>query len=104
VVKLIVPGEEEELTAGATATLYWETYDIKRPMNKAILKYIKNGGKTWKMILPAPDTFDPMACYWDTPDLPKIKKRCRVKVILKSASGNKAGAAFSEGFFTIKPP
>jgi len=95
------PNGGETLTSGDPYTLTWTTRGTKRPVAKVKLKYTKNGGEEWIPIHTFkgenPGTYD-----W-TPDVPKTKSKCMVKVVLKDAGGNTVGSDTSDGYFTIQP-
>jgi hypothetical protein len=99
-----VPDEGDKREAGERDAIYWETYATKKRVNRTILKYTLDGGATWEKITPAPGPFDPRLYLWEHPSPGSTRDECRVKVILKSASGRKLGTAVSEGWFSIMVP
>jgi hypothetical protein len=103
-VMILDPSAESEWTGGDDEIISWRTYGTKRRVNKAVLKYTKNGGKTWTKILPGPAPFDPWAHVWDVPVPGNVKEECRVKLLLKDKNGNIVGQDDSNGWFTMSPP
>ncbi len=103
VVNLMSPNGAESYNGNDTVTIRWDTHDTKKAVAKVVLKYTKNGGKTWEKIATVVDD-DPGACDWTVPVLSKTKSKCKVKVVLKDAKGNTIGADASDGYFTIVPP
>ena len=102
VVKLTSPNGGEVLTSGDQHTITWTTHETKSPVAKVILKYTKNGGNTWNKIVTLdgnPGIYDD----WTVPNVPKAKIKCKVKVVLKDARGNKVGSDTSDSSFTIEP-
>jgi len=96
------PNGGETLTSGTLHTITWTTNETKNPVEKVVLKYTKNGGRTWKKIT-AIEGNNPEEHLWTVPDVPKIKNKCLVKVVLKDAKGNTVGSDTSDGYFTIEP-
>jgi len=95
------PNGGETLTGGGLHTITWQTNGTKKPVEKVVLKYTKNGGTKWKKI----DTLtENTGSYdWTVPDVPKTKSKCLVKVLLKDANGKTVGSDMSDGYFTIEP-
>lgn len=104
VVSVFAPEEGETYTGGGQGYIFWVTNGTRQRVAQVLLRYTKNGGRTWKRILPAPDPFNPTLHLWNVPLLARQRDKCRVKVILKSAGGKTIGTAVSEGFFTIAVP
>jgi hypothetical protein len=102
VLALASPNGGEILTSGSPHTITWTTRGTKKPVAKAVLKYTKNGGTTWTKITP-PLTGDPGTHSWTVPTVPGVKDKCKVKVILKDASGRTVARDTSDGYFTIQP-
>jgi len=101
VVEVTSPNGGETLLSGTPYAIEWETYGTKKPVTKVVLKYTKNGGKTWNKIQILggnPGLYD-----WTVPGVPKTKSKCKVKVVLKDAKGNTVGSDTSDGYFTIEP-
>ena len=100
VVKVTWPNGGETLTPGDISTITWTTNATKKQVAEVKLFYTKNGGKTWNKI----DTLDGNpGSYgeWTVPDVPKVKRKCLFKVVLKDANGNTLGSDTSDSYFTI---
>ena len=95
------PNGGEILTSGDPHTITWTTRGTKKSVAKVILKHTKNGGKTWTRISTL--TEDTGSYGWTVPNVPKTKSKCRVKLVLKDASGKKVGSDTSDNYFTIEP-
>ncbi len=101
VVGVISPNGGETLKSGATSTVRWITHKTIRPVAKTVLKYTINGGTTCKTIKTL--TGNPESYNWTIPSVPSTKSKCKVKVILKDASGVNVGTDVSDKVFTIQP-
>jgi subtilisin family serine protease len=96
------PKGKEILTSGNICPIQWDTHVTKKDVATVKLLYTKNGGKTWDNINTLegnPGSYDD----WTVPDVPKTKRKCKVKVVLKDAKGNTVGSDTSNGYFTIEP-
>jgi hypothetical protein len=102
VVKVTWPNGGETLTSGDIPTITWTTHETKKDVARVILKYTENGGRTWNKIATL-DGNTGSYDEWTVPDVPKTKNKCKVKVVLKDAKGNKVGSDTSDGYFTIEP-
>jgi len=102
VVKLTSPNGGEILTSGDQHTITWTTNETKNPVEKVVLKYTKNGGRTWKKIT-AIEGDNPGTHAWTVPEVPEPKSKCLVKVVLKDAKGNTVSSDTSDVYFTIEP-
>jgi hypothetical protein len=98
VVKLTSPDGGETLTRGTPYTITWTTNTTKNPVTSVKLTYTTNGGTTWTLI----DTpsGNPGSYNWTVPNV--SSSSCKVKVVLKDASGTALGKDASDGFFTIQ--
>jgi hypothetical protein len=78
----------------------WETNGTKGLVTKAILSCTLNNGITWK---PMATLSENPGFYndWIVPD--RSSPNCKVKVVLKNASGTVIGSDVSDGVFTIGP-
>jgi len=95
------PSGGEICTSGDPYTITWTTNGTKKPVEKVVLKYTKNGGKRWKKIEALTEN---MGTYdWTVPDVPKTKSKCLVTVVLKDKKGNTVASDASDGYFTIEP-
>jgi hypothetical protein len=104
VVKLTNPNSSPTptiFTSGETIYITWTANETKRPIAKVILEFTKNGGQTWNRItkLTSNDGF----FQWTIPDVLTMKTKCKIRVILKDASGNEIGRDASDNYFTINP-
>jgi hypothetical protein len=87
VVKVTSPDGGETLTGGGLHTITWQTNVTKKPVEKVVLSYTKNGGRKWKKIETIVGS-NPGTYAWTVPVVTKIKSKCKVKVVLKDAKGN----------------
>jgi len=102
VLRVISPNGGETLISGNLRPIIWTTNEAKKDVASVILKYTKNGGRTWNKIT----TLDGnQGSYgdWTVPNVLKPKSKCLVKVVLKDANGNTVGSDTSDGYFTIEP-
>ena len=98
VLRVTTPDGGELLKAANTWTIRWVTNKTVRPVAKTVLKYTTDG-ITWnpiKTLSGNPGTYN-----WIVPNISSTK--CKVKVILKDASGVIVGSDVSEKVFTIQP-
>jgi Chaperone of endosialidase len=102
VVKLTSPNGAETFTSGSNPPITWETNGTKKPVSRVKLFYTLNGGIEWKPIATLSEN---LGVYneWLVPDVTKDKTSCKVKVVLKDASGNVVGSDVSDEDFTITP-
>ena len=102
VVKLTSPDGGESLTSGPGGTITWQTNGTKSEVAKVKLYLSKDGGITWAPItdIPAPD---PGSYSWTVPNVTSSKTKCKVKVVLKDATGKVVGSDMSDSTFTISP-
>jgi hypothetical protein len=93
-------GEVPPLKSGNTWTIKWVSYKTIKPVAKTVLKYTTDGTiwKTIKTLTGNPESFN-----WKVPLVTETKTSCKVKVILKDASGADIGTDISDKFFTIQP-
>jgi hypothetical protein len=108
VVKLTSPnGDGEPLVSDTLVDITWKANQTKSDVTKVVLSYTTNGGTTWKPIETlSGDTYppDPYSRPWTVPEVgASPKNKCKVKVVLKDASGKVVGSDTSEAFFTINP-
>jgi hypothetical protein len=101
VVSVTSPQDRDLLVSGETQRIRWRTNGTKEPVAGVRLHYTKDGGSTWLPIATA-ITGNPGYCDW-TPSVGAMKRKCKVKVVLKNASGDTVGSDVSEGFFSIQP-
>jgi hypothetical protein len=98
VLRITSPNGGETLKSGDTSTIQWVTHKTIRPVAKTILKYTTDG-TNWKTIKTL--TGNPGSFNWTVPNVSSSK--CKIKVILKDASGAKVGIDTSDRVFTIQP-
>jgi hypothetical protein len=87
----------------------------KNPVASVKLYHTKNNGITWTLITTLkPITTTPNSLIvpawpsgdygWTVPPVAEPKTKCKVKVVLKSATGATLGSDVSDTVFTIAPP
>ena len=104
VLKLTSPNAgEPPITSGGQHTITWKTNTTIAPVDHIVLSYTLNDGLTWKTIDTTADSADDGSFIWNVPDVSKQKNNCKVKIVLKDASGNTVGSDVSDGVFTIQP-
>ena len=102
VVRLTYPDRGESFPSGSDITVAWTTYATMNPVSQIQLSYSLDNGATWKAFDSQPPTN--AGSYQVTlPEVNKPKFNCKVKVVLKDASGKKVGTDVSDGVFTINP-
>jgi len=111
VVKLTYPNGTETLYSGDPITLTWTVNVPKKPVASIKLYYTKNNGITWILIetlkpITTPNSFIapawPAVEYgWTVPPVSGPKTKCKVKIVLKSATGVTLGSDVSDAVFTI---
>ena len=113
VIKLTSPDGGNTLYSGVTEIVTWRVNATKSEVASIKLSYTKNNGITWLPIetlkqettgapksLTVPD-WPPVEYGWLVPDVPGEKTKCKVKIVLKSATGVTLGSDVSEAVFTI---
>ena len=101
VLKVTTPDGGETLKSNEVFFIKWDTNATKKPVADTYLYYSLNGGSTWKSLAISTDN---LGWYpWQVPKVKSAKTNCKVKVVLKDASGNVVGSDVSEGIFTIQP-
>jgi len=98
VIELTSPDGGEVLHQGNTWKITWRTNGTASPVAQSLLYYSTNG-TTYKLITPR--TGNPGSYLWSVPYVSST--RCKVKVVLKNASGATVGNDVSDGLFTIQP-
>ena len=102
VLRLKSPNGGETLTAGETYTVEWDTFEPRKKIAKIVLKYTKNGGKTWKKIKKIKGN-NPGSYLWTVPGFQESKTKCKVKVELYDKNGKSLGEDSSDSHFKIVP-
>jgi C1A family cysteine protease len=100
-VRLTSPNGGETLVPGETKTISWVTNGTKSPVASVQLYYSENNGSSWKLIEELQSNLGSYS--WTVPSVSEAKTNCKVKVILKSASGSMVGSDISDGAFAIDP-
>jgi hypothetical protein len=105
VLKLEYPnGGEPAFASGHDITITWTTHATIRPVTQVKLFYSLDKGVTWNPFLSQPVLgSDPESHTVQLPAVQKTKSNCKVKVVLKDASGKNVGSDVSDGVFTIEP-
>jgi hypothetical protein len=98
VLRITSPNGGETLKSGSAWSIRWVTNKTIRPVAKTVLKYTTDG-TTWKAIKTL--SGNPGNYSWTVPNVSSSK--CKVKVILKDASGITVGSDVSDKVFTIQP-
>lgn len=99
VLRLTSPDGGENLISGSTCRITWITNATNKPLAKVKLFYSHNGGITWTLIKTIAN--NPGRYNWTLPNV--SSSNCKVKVVLKDASGKTIGSDVSDNFFTIGP-
>jgi hypothetical protein len=104
VLKLDTPdGGEPPLTSGDQFFITWTTNPNAPPVKRVQLSYTLNNGLTWKTIDTTGDSSNDGSFLWTVPDVTQEMINCKVKIVLKDASGKTLGSDVSDGVFTIRP-
>jgi bacillopeptidase F len=106
VVKLTNPDQGESFMSGDYPVfITWTTNETRRPVEKVILEYTKNGGQTWFVIDRLTDDRPEFNGFypWTIPDVLETKEQCKVRVRLKDSAGSEIGRDASDNYFTINP-
>jgi hypothetical protein len=103
VARITSPNGGEVLSTGSTWNIKWEDFETIRPVAKTKLFYSTNGGNTWNLIktLKGDPGLIGASYSWTVPSVSSTK--CKVKVVLKDASGINVGKDVSDKVFTIGP-
>jgi hypothetical protein len=99
VIKVTSPDGGEILRQGTTHTITWRTNKTVSQVVKTKLLYSVDGGATWKTITTRNSNTG--SYPWTVPYVTSTK--CKVKVILKDASGVTVGSDVGDKVFTIQP-
>ena len=101
VVELTSPNGGEILSSGTNFDITWETRQTVRPVNKVKLLSTRDGGVTWSPII----TLDgnPGSHSWVVPTVLKIKRQCKVQVLLLDEKGVQIGSDRSDLCLTLQP-
>ena len=96
-------GGEPALTSGDQFLITWTTNPNVPPVKRVQLSYTLDNGVTWKTINTTGDSSDDGSFLWNVPEVTEEKNNCKVKIVLKDASGKTLGSDVSDGVFTIQP-
>ena len=96
-------GGEAPLTSGTQYPITWTTSPNVPPVKRVQLSYTLDNGATWRPIDTTGDPSDDGRFLWTVPGVTTEKDRCRVKIVLKDASGKTLGSDGSDGVFTVQP-
>jgi hypothetical protein len=97
-------GGEPPFLSGRDITITWTTHATIRPVTQVKLSYSLDNGITWKPFLSQPAFgSDPESYTVQLPTVRKTKSNCKVKGVLKDATGKKVGSDVSDGVFAIEP-
>jgi hypothetical protein len=95
------PTLSEYVAAGTLAyPISWTTNTVNGTIASSTLSYTFNGGLTWKTI--GNTSGNPGVYLWDIPNVQRIKKKSRIKLLLRDTSGKVIAKAFSN-YFTVQP-
>ena len=104
VLKLDAPnGGGEPLISETEFPITWTTNPNVTSVDHIQLSYTLDNGATWKTINTAEDPSDDGNFLWIVPRVASEKKNCKVKIVLKNASGKTLGSDVSDSVFTIQP-
>ncbi len=101
VMRLISPNGGNLFTSGGDVTVVWTTNATRNQVNRVKLYLTKDGEQTWSEI----ETLmgNPKTYVWKVPPVSRTRKKCKLKVVLKDASGNTLAKDSSDFYFTIQP-
>ena len=104
VLKLDGPnGGGEPLISQTQFPISWTTNPNVPSVHHVQLSYTLNNGVIWKTINTTADPTDDGSFLWIVPDVTVEKMNCKVKIVLKDASGRSLGNDVSDAVFTIQP-
>ena len=100
-VRLTSPDGGEGLVPGDTQTISWVTNATSSAVANVRLYYSENDGSSWELIEELESNLG--SYIWTVPPVSEAKANCRVKVVLRKASGSTVGSDISDGVFSIDP-
>jgi len=104
VLKLDAPnGGGEPLVSQTQFPITWTTNPNVPSVDHVELFYRLSNKAPWKAIDATADPSDDGNFLWTVPKVASEKKNCKVKIVLKNASGKTIGSDVSDGVFTIQP-
>jgi hypothetical protein len=99
VVKLTSPNGGDLVPSEGTWPITWTTNGTKKDVASVKLTYTLDNGVTWKPITTIKGG-DPEYYLWN--NVPTVEKtKCKVKVVLRDATGKTVGSDISDSTFTI---
>jgi hypothetical protein len=93
------------VTSGTTYDITWTAYTAT-PIETVQLYYTANAKAfpiKWKLITSFSGGYNPGTHTWTVPVVAKKKTKCKIKVVLKNAAGEKIGIDKSDNYFTVQP-
>jgi hypothetical protein len=102
VVRILSPNGGETLSSGDDETVTWEIHETVAEVAQIDLFYTLNGGTTWKPIGSLTELVSETT--WTLPDIATDKNKCKVKIVLKDATGRKIGTDTSNTYFKVRRP
>jgi alpha-tubulin suppressor-like RCC1 family protein len=99
VLKITAPNGGESLTSGVKTTIAYTLNGTLTPISSISFYYSVDNGATWKLIGTVTDGF--WNSYDWTPVVNRTRTSCKVKVVLKSATGATLANDVSDKVFTI---
>lgn len=105
VLKVTSPNGGETLSAKASPTIAF-TISGQQSVASAAISYTLNNGTSWSAITTLKGAFPPGSysySSWNVPAVTTLKSACKVKVVLKSATGAILGTDLSDLTFVIAP-
>jgi hypothetical protein len=101
VVKVRSPVSREVLRSGDNYKVRWSIKDEESIVDRIRLWYSKNAGKKWIKIKNL--SANARRHFWTVPQVPKTKKKCKIRVAPYDAEGRRVGNATNKGYFKIRP-
>jgi hypothetical protein len=102
VVRILSPNGGETLYSGDDQTITWVIYGTVTEVAEVSFFYTMNGGTTWKLIESLTEVVPDYT--WTLPDVAANKNKCKVKIVLKDATGRTIGTDTSDAYFRILAP
>jgi hypothetical protein len=101
VARLVSPEGGETLTSGDYVTVSWQTHSTRNDVARTQVLLTRDGGTTWSTEYTVEG--NPGGFGWEVPAVQKLKKQCKLRVVLKDIHGKTVGGDASDGYFTIQP-
>ena len=103
VVALTSPNGGDLVPSGGSWPITWTTNGTTTPVDSVKLTYTLDNGLTWKPITTLTGGENPGTHSWSVQTVKTDKMKCKVKVVLKDATGKIVGSDMSDSTFTISP-